>query len=42
VHAARSEGLPLMAQIAGRPIGVMMGIGTRAQIRFTVGAGPRG
>src|SRR6202051_2154773 len=28
VHAARAEGLPLTAQIAGRPIGVMMGIGT--------------
>jgi N-acyl-D-aspartate/D-glutamate deacylase len=28
VHTARSEGLPLTAQIAGRPIGVMMGIGT--------------
>src|SRR5262249_10356366 len=28
VRAARSEGLPLTAQIAGRPIGVMMGIGT--------------
>src|ERR1700745_1691864 len=28
VHAARSEGLSLTAQIAGRPIGVMMGIGT--------------
>jgi N-acyl-D-amino-acid deacylase len=27
VHAARSEGLSLIAQIAGRPIGVMMGIG---------------
>jgi N-acyl-D-aspartate/D-glutamate deacylase len=28
VHAARADGLPLTAQIAGRPIGVMMGIGT--------------
>jgi N-acyl-D-aspartate/D-glutamate deacylase len=28
VHTARSEGLPLTAQIAGRPIGVMMGVGT--------------
>src|SRR5207245_11257896 len=28
VHTARSEGLSLTAQIAGRPIGVMMGIGT--------------
>src|ERR1700716_2460258 len=28
VHAARAEGLLLTAQIAGRPIGVMMGIGT--------------
>ena len=35
VHAARSEGLPLTAQIAGRPIGVMMGIGT-ALNPFTV------
>ena len=35
VHAARSEGLPLAAQIAGRPIGVMMGIGT-ALNPFTV------
>ena len=35
VHTARSEGLPLTAQIAGRPIGVMMGIGT-ALNPFTV------
>src|SRR2546430_8041638 len=28
VHAARAHGLPLTAQIAGRPIGVMIGIGT--------------
>src|SRR6185369_5548013 len=28
VHEARAEGLPLSAQMAGRPIGVMMGIGT--------------
>jgi N-acyl-D-aspartate/D-glutamate deacylase len=28
VHAARKDGVPLTAQIAGRPIGVMMGIGT--------------
>jgi N-acyl-D-aspartate/D-glutamate deacylase len=28
VHEARAQGLPLTAQIAGRPIGVMMGIGT--------------
>src|SRR6185312_2824089 len=35
VHAARAEGLPLTAQIAGRPIGVMMGIGT-ALNPFTV------
>jgi N-acyl-D-amino-acid deacylase len=35
VRAARSEGLPLTAQIAGRPIGVMMGIGT-ALNPFTV------
>src|SRR2546425_12626935 len=27
VHEARAEGLSLTAQIAGRPIGVMMGIG---------------
>ena len=35
VHAARGQGLPLTAQIAGRPIGVMMGIGT-ALNPFTV------
>jgi N-acyl-D-amino-acid deacylase len=35
VHAARAEGLSLTAQIAGRPIGVMMGIGT-ALNPFTV------
>src|SRR6202022_4694219 len=35
VHEARAEGLPLIAQIAGRPIGVMMGIGP-APNRFTV------
>src|SRR6266480_2610793 len=35
MHAARAEGLPLTAQIAGRPIGVMMGIGT-ALNPFTV------
>jgi N-acyl-D-aspartate/D-glutamate deacylase len=34
-HAARGQGLPLTAQIAGRPIGVMMGIGT-ALNPFTV------
>ena len=34
-HEARAEGLPLTAQIAGRPIGVMMGIGT-ALNPFTV------
>ena len=28
VHVARKDGAPLTAQIAGRPIGVMMGIGT--------------
>ena len=28
VHEARADGLSLTAQIAGRPIGVMMGIGT--------------
>src|SRR6266403_768959 len=28
VHAARAAGAPLTAQIAGRPIGVMLGIGT--------------
>src|SRR6478736_9731283 len=35
VHAARAEGLPLSAQMAGRPIGVMMGVGT-ALNPFTV------
>ncbi len=35
VHEARAQGLPLTAQIAGRPIGVMMGIGT-ALNPFTV------
>ena len=35
VHKARAEGLPMTAQIAGRPIGVMMGIGT-ALNPFTV------
>jgi N-acyl-D-aspartate/D-glutamate deacylase len=35
VHAARAQGLPLVAQMAGRPIGVMMGIGT-ALNPFTV------
>ena len=35
VHAARKDGVPLTAQIAGRPIGVMMGIGT-ALNPFTV------
>src|ERR1700742_4518500 len=34
-HAARADGLSLTAQIAGRPIGVMMGIGT-ALNPFTV------
>jgi N-acyl-D-amino-acid deacylase len=34
-HAARAEGLNFTAQIAGRPIGVMMGIGT-ALNPFTV------
>jgi N-acyl-D-aspartate/D-glutamate deacylase len=28
VRAARKDGVPLTAQIAGRPIGVMMGVGT--------------
>ena len=28
VHGMRAEGLPVTAQMAGRPIGVMMGIGT--------------
>jgi len=35
VHEARANGLPMTAQIAGRPIGVMMGIGT-ALNPFTV------
>ena len=35
VHAARAAGTPLTAQIAGRPIGVMLGIGT-ALNPFTV------
>jgi N-acyl-D-aspartate/D-glutamate deacylase len=35
VHEARGQGLSLTAQIAGRPIGVMMGIGT-ALNPFTV------
>src|SRR5262249_10839316 len=35
VHEARAEGLAVTAQIAGRPIGVMMGIGT-ALHPFTV------
>jgi N-acyl-D-aspartate/D-glutamate deacylase len=35
VHGMRSEGLPVTAQMAGRPIGVMMGIGT-ALNPFTV------
>jgi N-acyl-D-amino-acid deacylase len=35
VHEARSQGLNLSAQMAGRPIGVMMGIGT-ALNPFTV------
>jgi N-acyl-D-amino-acid deacylase len=35
VHTARAEGLSVTAQIAGRPIGVMMGIGT-ALNPFTV------
>jgi N-acyl-D-amino-acid deacylase len=34
-HEARAQGLPLTAQMAGRPIGVMMGIGT-ALNPFTV------
>jgi N-acyl-D-aspartate/D-glutamate deacylase len=34
-HAARAQGIPFTAQIAGRPIGVMMGIGT-ALNPFTV------
>jgi N-acyl-D-amino-acid deacylase len=35
VHGLRAEGLPVTAQMAGRPIGVMMGIGT-ALNPFTV------
>src|SRR6202012_524348 len=35
VHEARASGLSMTAQIAGRPIGVMMGIGT-ALNPFTV------
>jgi len=35
VHQARADGLSLTAQIAGRPIGVMMGVGT-ALNPFTV------
>jgi N-acyl-D-aspartate/D-glutamate deacylase len=35
VHSARAEGLPITAQMAGRPIGVMMGVGT-ALNPFTV------
>jgi N-acyl-D-aspartate/D-glutamate deacylase len=35
VHEARADGLSMTAQIAGRPIGVMMGIGT-ALNPFTV------
>ena len=35
VHGMRAEGLPVTAQMAGRPIGVMMGIGT-ALNPFTV------
>src|SRR5262245_7911479 len=35
VHAARAQGLSMTAQIAGRPIGVIMGIGT-ALNPFTV------
>jgi N-acyl-D-amino-acid deacylase len=35
VHTARAEGLPITAQMAGRPIGVMMGVGT-ALNPFTV------
>jgi N-acyl-D-aspartate/D-glutamate deacylase len=35
VHKARAEGLPITAQMAGRPIGVMMGVGT-ALNPFTV------
>jgi N-acyl-D-aspartate/D-glutamate deacylase len=35
VHDARAQGLPITAQMAGRPIGVMMGVGT-ALNPFTV------
>jgi N-acyl-D-aspartate/D-glutamate deacylase len=35
VHEMRAEGLPVTAQMAGRPIGVMMGVGT-ALNPFTV------
>jgi N-acyl-D-amino-acid deacylase len=35
VHQARAQGLPITAQMAGRPIGVMMGVGT-ALNPFTV------
>src|SRR6202041_2531480 len=35
VHEMRAQGLPITAQMAGRPIGVMMGIGT-ALNPFTV------
>ncbi len=35
VHQARADGLAMTAQIAGRPIGVMMGIGTALNL-FTV------
>jgi N-acyl-D-aspartate/D-glutamate deacylase len=35
VHEARANGLPITAQMAGRPIGVMMGVGT-ALNPFTV------
>jgi len=35
VHDARAEGLPITAQMAGRPIGVMMGVGTAVN-PFTV------
>jgi N-acyl-D-amino-acid deacylase len=35
VHGMRAEGLPVTAQMAGRPIGIMMGIGT-ALNPFTV------
>jgi N-acyl-D-aspartate/D-glutamate deacylase len=40
VHVARKDGAPLTGQIAGRPIGVMMGIGT-ALNPFTVRASYR-